>query len=117
MGQVYLTMKLKNGSYLTNKFYVVKNITSYYPKPSINDWVQIKNELAGTNFDKHGKINALLGVGIWIQIIEPEILKYKDEAIAQRTKLGYVIMENRENPYKIVKPYIGAIVKATSIKN
>lgn len=63
------------------------------------------------------KINALLGVGIRIKIIEPEILRSKNKlAIAHKTKLGYVIFENKEDPYKQVIPYIGSVKKGLPIR-
>lgn len=116
-GEVALTIKLRDGNYIRDKFHVVKSITSYCPHPNHLNWDRINSELADKDYNQPGKINALLGVGIWIKIIEPEIIKTKDSlAIAQRTKLGYVIFENQHNPYDAEKPYIGSISKGASVR-
>lgn len=117
LGEIWLKIQLPNGKNIYNKFYVVKKITNYNPKEPNNNWTELYGQLADENFNKSGKINALLGVGIWIQIIEPEILRAKDKlAIAQKTKLGYVIFENEDDPYSKVIPYIGSVKKGTPIK-
>lgn len=85
LGEVMIKIRLKYGGYIENKFYVVKNITSYFPN-STNKWTEIDHKLADNQYNKPGKINALLGVGIWIQIIESEILRSKDlRSIAHKT--------------------------------
>lgn len=117
MGEIELKIKLRNGKFIENKFFVVKNITNYCPKEAGNDWNHLKGQLADEHYNRTGKINALLGASVWIQIIESGILRSRDKrAIAHRTKLGYVIFEKREDPYRGQNPYIGSIKKGASIK-
>lgn len=117
LGEVWITIRISERSFIFNKFYVVRNITNYCPKKGIHNWENLKGQLADENYNKCGKIHALLGVGVWIQIIEPEIFKTPDNlAVAQKTLFGYVIFENEEDPYQIEKPYIGSILKGESIK-
>lgn len=117
LGEIWLKIRLINGKIINNKFYVVKKITNYNPKEPKNEWIKLQGYLADENFSKSGKINALLGVSIWIQIIEPEILRSEDKlSIAQKTKLGYVIFENEDDPYLKVTPYIGSVKKGVPIK-
>lgn len=118
IGEVPVTIKLKDGTYLTNTFFVMKEITSYSPDTSDNGtWDKLRGQLADDQYYKPGKIDALLGVGIWIQIIEPRITKiHGNQGIAHKTKIGYVIFEKREDPYQNEHPYIGSITKGPSIK-
>lgn len=110
--EIWLKIQLPN-----KKFMFVKKIINYNPRETNNEWSNLKGMLADENFNKSGKINALLGVSIWIKIIEPEILRSDDKlAIAHKTKLGYVIFKNEEDPYTRVKPYIGSVKKGSSIK-
>lgn len=85
IGEIELTIKLKEGNFIKNKFYVVKHIKNYWPGKIVNKWNSIKNLLADDQYNKPGKIDALLGVGIWIKIIEPKILK-NNQSIAHKTK-------------------------------
>lgn len=97
-------------------FFVVKHITNYNPSSEQNNWVHLKEELADKHFNKPGKINALLGVTSWIKVIEPGIRRSSnEESIAHKTKLGYVILENPQDPYHIGRPCIGAVAKGPSI--
>lgn len=116
MGEVRLNLKLKNGEHINDRFYVVKTITSYRPDTQDDKWNHVKEVLADEEYNKPGKINALLGVGIWVKIIEPEVLRMGKFAIAQKTKLGYVIFESRQDPYVVEEPYIGSISKGASVK-
>lgn len=116
LGEVNLKMKLKNGNLLKQKFYVVKNITNYHPLATNHEWEYLKGNLADEQYNKEGKIHVLLGAGVWIEIIESGIIK-SENAVAHQTKLGYIILENNENPYEKETPYIGQITKGPSIKN
>lgn len=119
IGEVTVTIKLNDGTYLTNTFFVVKEITSYSPDPNYGgrNWIRLKGQLADDQYRLPGRIEALLGAGIWIQIIEPKIEREPgNQGIAHKTKIGYVIFENRDDPYKFESPYIGAISQGPSIK-
>lgn len=117
-GEILLELKLTNGEYIAEKFYVVKTITHYNPSSNTNEWEHLKGRLADEQFNKSGKIQALLGAGIWIQIIKSGLLKSSDGlAVAHKTKLGYVILENREDPYHNQQPYIGSVARGSSVKD
>lgn len=110
VGEVDLKIKLPKGK-IAAKFFVVKNITNYIPPRQKKEWTDNQIPLADNKYNEPGKINALLGLDVWIQIVEPHIIKATTKlAIAQKTKLGYVIFE-AENPYRIEKPYIGSIIQ------
>lgn len=120
-GETRVSIQLNNGTLITDTFFIVKNITNYTPQSDnhTTNWNKLisKNHFADDKYDQPGVINALLGVGIWIQIIEPGIIRNRNNnAVAHQTKLGYVIFENRDDPYQIEEPYIGAISKGPSIK-
>lgn len=116
-GELQLTIYLKDGGCMVNNFFVVKNITNYHPSVARNRWSHLNDQLADKEFNKPGKIHALLGVSSWIKLIEPEILRSNDgNSIAHKTKLGYVILENPQNPYQIEQPCIGAVARGPSIK-
>lgn len=117
LGEVNLKIQLKDGHHIWSKFFVVKNITNYRPTGASHDWQEIREKLADKRYNVPGKINALLGVGVWIKIIEPEIIRSRDKAaIAQKTKLGYVIFEEKSNLRDLTNPHIGAIAKGPSFK-
>lgn len=117
LGEVTIQIRLRDGGDTTERFHVVRSITSYHPMSKTNDWDHIREELADPEYHLPGKINALLGVAIWIRIVEPEILRTRDNlAIAQKTRLGYVIFGNQEDPYQQERPYIGSIQKGASVK-
>lgn len=119
LGKTLLHIKLKNGTFINDNFFVVKNITNYSPNSTYEptQWNLPTSQLADSSYNQPGQIEALLGVGIWIQIMEPDILKDENnQALAQNTKLGYVIFENQRDPYQIGNPYIGAISKGASIE-
>lgn len=117
MGEIMLTIQLRNGKLITNKFYVVKNITNYCPRSISTNWDTMKHLLADENYNKPGKVQALLGVGIWIQVIESGVIRSANkQAVAHKTKLGYVILENEENSFIDTNPFIGSINKGVSMK-
>lgn len=92
---------------------MVKSITNYSPQSKDDEWIYIKDKLADPSYTKPGKINALLGT--WIKIVEPEILKSStNNAMAQKTKLGYVIFKTSEDPYQLQQPYVGSITAQES---
>lgn len=116
VGEIKLRIKLNDGRCMVTNFFVVKNITNYSPRTN-KRWTQLQGKLADENYYKPGKIHALLGVGSWIQIIQPEVLRSADgQSIAHKTKLGYVILEDTADPYQIEQPYIGAVTRGPSIR-
>lgn len=119
LGELTIQTKLKNGKTISNNFFVVKKITSYSPQPSDQQitWGIPRSQLADDQYTQPGQIEALLGAGIWIQIIKNKIIKARNnKALAHQTELGYVIFENQSDPYQNEDPYIGAISKGPSIK-
>lgn len=117
LGETYLSIKLNNGKRMWCKFFVVKNITSYKPTGKNDTWKKLTGKLADENYNQPGKINALLGVGIWIKIIEPQLLRSPIiNSIAHQTKLGYVILEDESDPYQGIQPHIGSLTKGPSMK-
>lgn len=60
---------------MVSKFYVVKNITTYCPGNVRNEKAHMQNELADPNYHQAGTIKALLGINIWIRIIESEAIE------------------------------------------
>lgn len=117
MDEIMLTIQLRNGKLIAKKFYVVKHITNYFPKTNTTDWDNMKHQLADEHYSKPGKVQALLGVGIWIQIIDSGVIKSENKlAVAHKTKLGYVILENEEASFRYSNPFIGSINKVVSLK-
>lgn len=97
MGEVRLKIELSDGRCMVEKFLVVKSITNYNPNCVEPDFNLSHTQFADENFCKSGKINALLGVGVWIRIIEPEIIQSSDKrAIAHKSKLGYIVLQMKE---------------------
>lgn len=83
----------------------------------IKKWEHLKGQLADEDYHKSGKIHVLLGAGIWIRIIEPEIIRSSDQmTIAHKSKLGYIILGNEIDPYQIQRPYIGAVLKGVTLR-
>lgn len=116
LGEVTLKILLPHSSKegIIAKFFVLKNITNYVPPARKPEWNKNQLYLADETYNEPGKIDALLGLEIWIQIVKSHIIRARNKlAIAQNTKLGYVIFE-AENPYKIEEPYIGSIVQQES---
>lgn len=116
MGKCTLQIQIpKSKNYIEAEFFVVKAITNYSPQEHNGEWKGIKDNLADAEYNKPGKINALLGLGLWIKIAESEILKSpSSNAMAQKTKLGYVIFKTNENPYETQHPYVGSVITQES---
>lgn len=75
MGETPITFYLRYGSRITDNFFAVKRITNYSPEENnIGYWHHLKGQLADEEYYQSGKIDALLGAGLWIQIVEPKIL-------------------------------------------
>lgn len=118
VGEVMVAIKLRDKTQLKDIFYIVKEITTYAPNvPRNKFWSMLDGPLADEHYNQPGKIDALLGAGIWIRIIQQRIIREPtNQGIAQQTKIGYVLFENRRDPYQAETPYIGAISKGSSIQ-
>lgn len=112
-GEISLKIRVPTAQkYIEDNFYVMKSITNYQPTWQCKKWSEIQENLADKNYHRPGKIDMLLGVSFWIQIVDANVERSQDGlAVAQATKLGYVIFQVEENPYTLVKPYIGTIVE------
>lgn len=78
----------------------------------------ISQELADPNFDRPGRIDALLGVNIWANILRPEINRFNDSIIAQNTKLGWVIFGSSPPRYGMGirrRAYLSAVLTENSV--
>lgn len=116
-GEIWLKFELNDGRCMVDKFLVVKFITNYSPNCLQPEFELSQSHFADKNYNKPGKIHALFGIGIWIRIIESEIIHSRDKsAIAHKSKLGYIIFANERDPYQVQTPYIGAIAKGASIQ-
>lgn len=116
--KVELHIALPNsGDVIKSIFYVVKNITTYQPSASIKN---IKNlvksiDLADPGFNDSKEIEALLGITIWIQILQPGMIKAADElAAVQNTKLGWVVFAMEKDSLLTETSYIGMITANAS---
>lgn len=79
-GEMQISIQLKNGTLITDNFFIVKTITSYTPQPDEGkiNWNISKNQLSDYQYDQPGAIDALLGIGIWIQIIQAGIKRNQE---------------------------------------
>ncbi|XP_031637052.1 uncharacterized protein LOC116349652 [Contarinia nasturtii] len=79
---------------IKTEFFVLKQLDGIYPERQIN---VAKDEikhlvLADENFDMPAPIDALIGVEMYSDIIEPGLYKHKDGAIMQATRFGHIIL-------------------------
>lgn len=56
LGEIYMSLVLKSGDMIMNKFYIVKNITNYSPSETVGKWPRIKNQLADPSVWKNSRI-------------------------------------------------------------
>lgn len=105
MGSVTLQIKMLDETFITAKFHVVKQITTYQPNGANNVWKTLNITLADSQYDTKGVIDDLLGIEVWIQIIQPTIIQaHNSKGIAQKTKIGFVVFEVSEDPYQTQDP-------------
>lgn len=98
---------------------MLEAITNYTPSTKIKSNTSCFDhlELADKYYRGQAKIEALLGVKIWLQIIEPGVKRSPGElAAAQHTKLGWIIFRTERDPNMPESPYIGNVIphKATN---
>lgn len=108
-GEVWLTLHLRDGQKILDKFYVVKNITPYSPPANAHKWSALHNKLADEHFNKPGKIHVLLGVGMWIKVIKPGFIR-SDNKLAHESKLGYIVLQGSESAQRDCT-FIGSVLK------
>lgn len=117
LGVIYLKIELKDGGWIADKFYVVKSITKYNPMGEKKKFPLLTSSLADENYFKPGTIHALLGISVWIKIIQSNLFHSNDNrAIAHKSKLGYIVFSNDKDPYESENPYIGAVGRGVSLK-
>lgn len=105
---VQLSIKTINNQIISFTFYVVPKVICDLPVISPkngphNEFNAIK--LADPGYLTPSPIDALFGLRVWIQILEAHIIRSKDRtAVAQSTKLGYVIFqEPRSTQTRVIK--------------
>lgn len=97
VGRVILSIQLpKSTETIQTTMYIVDRISRQLPfykisrsQPEFNEL-----ELADPSYRIPGEIDALFGVRVWLKIVEGGIIRSQDEsAVAQQTKLGWVIYQ------------------------
>lgn len=102
-------------------FFVVRRISNPLPHAFIKaDWLdeEIVDELADPYFNKPGRVDALLGVNVWANIIRPEINRFTDSILAQNTKLGWVVFGSTPSHYGLPtrrRAYLSAVLTENPI--
>lgn len=101
-GSTFLPLKLpgeENPHY--EKFHVVARITGRLPVQlvSLENYPEFHNlEFADPKFGIPSEIDALLGIGLWIKIVERGLIKSNDTAFAaQKTIFGWVIYRRADD--------------------
>lgn len=101
-GRVVLQIAIpQSNKSIRSTFYIVPRITKNLPLFQID---QNKPEfkalqLADPHYGIPNEVEALFGMRVWIQILLPNVIRTSDHAaIAQSTKLGYVVMQAGKQP-------------------
>lgn len=98
LGSIRLKIQLPGkGGIISAEFLIVKTITSYEPESWKGD-PEITNGLclADEGYNRPGRIDLLLGVGIWIRIIASGVRRNANETIAaQNSRLGWIIYQGK----------------------
>lgn len=107
--KVVLSIKTRDNNCLTFTFYVVAKVICNLPLITPQGGIPKEFHtlpLADQEYAIPSKIDALLGLPIWIRIVEPTIIRsHSNNAVAQKTKVGYVIFQaplNHESPSKTI---------------
>lgn len=120
-----ITIKLNHGKVLKCTFYIVQKIICNLPIIPPREGIKTEFQhlkLADPTWDKPGPIDMLLGLGIWIKIVESKLIKSRDEsAVAQLTKLGYILFQapssNDQSTVKICTSRAGPAIIDNHILN
>lgn len=104
--KVTVQIKLDRSKSISCTFYVVQQVICHLPMvtPSGGTRREFKPlKLADPEYLVPAEVDALFGAQIWLQIVLPQIIKTKDEqAIAQHTRLGYVILQSPQQTAQAV---------------
>lgn len=94
---------------LESKFYIMKKITNYSPGAWSDEIFAQDVNFADEKYNRAGNIDVLLGVGVWIRILKPRVMKNCEETIAlQETKLGWVVFQV-DNPNDMISVHMTGI--------
>lgn len=102
-GYVYLNIKVPNDDErIKAKFLVVNQITRSLPvsRATLDNYPELSNlKLADPTFGEPGEIDALIGINLWVRILQKEAIKSNDGLVAaQQTTLGWVIYKREKDP-------------------
>lgn len=96
--KVTLHIQLCSNQVIHSTFHVVKRVICDLPviKPDTGRPSEFKDlQLADPHYLIPSEVDALFGLPIWIRIVSPKLVKSADgNAIAQQTKLGYVVFQS-----------------------
>lgn len=108
--KTYIQLPINKLSSKPFLFYVVTHIIADQPfthqKP-IRKFESL--QLADSAYHQSSAIDAIFGIDIWIKIILPQII-YDADAIAQSSKLGYIVFRHPEHP-------LGNTILSTNVSN
>lgn len=94
---------------ITVQALVIPTITTMTPKDKINrdKWPHLANlDWADSSFDRPGKVDMLIGAGIWAEIVKERIVRgTKEQPIAQETRFGWVVFGAMGN--EVPEAYVG----------
>lgn len=111
-----VTLKLNslyNNKVLSAQFYVVQAITEAIPLKKIeSDWIKGQDLcLADPNFDVPNKVDVLLGVSFYAQILLPAIKRFNTNLIAQESQLGWILFGTAtDSKFAQKRKFISAVV-------
>lgn len=118
-GKVILPILLNPFRYFITTFYVVPKISKNLPEEKIPSNPQLRTlTLADPHYQTPSEIEALFGIDVWVQILLPNVIYHKTRsiAIAQETKLGYVVFQAGKKDTKnsiVATQYVTPVSKCT----
>lgn len=94
-------------------FHIVPRITRRLPNKKLckEQFYEFSNlQLADPNFNIPGDIEALFGLGIWIKIVQPQIVVSENQLmLAHETKLGYVMLQCEDETHEQLSDCVATI--------